>query len=211
MACQTDADCGYGYVCVDGECIYGGRDGDGSDDGGGGGSDGGSDGGGGISLTTAKVLSALGISSGAWKTLKTFANNPVKAISGIAFSAVVSSALGILEPIIDAFSLVLFGSDVETDIGTLGLLDLPFVVQDILISTGGTIETTIMGLVRGVILGAGGLVPDGILAFPVGVATIVLTLVAAQRALTALGPAAVSGIPVIGTPLARLLDAIGGS
>jgi len=26
MACQTDADCGYGYVCVGGECVYGGRD-----------------------------------------------------------------------------------------------------------------------------------------------------------------------------------------
>lgn len=28
MACQTDADCGYGYVCVGGECVYGGRDND---------------------------------------------------------------------------------------------------------------------------------------------------------------------------------------
>jgi len=210
MACQTDADCGYGYVCVDGECVYGGRDSDDDDDSSNDGSDG-SSGGGGTSVTTQKVLGALGISSGLWNTLKTFAQNPAKAISGIAFTAVVSGVLGVLEPIIDAFSLALFGSDVETDIGTLGLLDVPFVAQDILISIGGAIEATIMGLVRWLILGAGGLVPDGILAFPIGVAVIVITLVTSQRAVATLGPAAISGIPVIGTPLARLLDKLGGS
>ena len=26
MACSSDSDCGYGYVCVGGQCMYGGRD-----------------------------------------------------------------------------------------------------------------------------------------------------------------------------------------
>ena len=161
---------------------------------------------GGGSITRAAVLSALGITGSVWNTVATFARNPVKAISGVAFSAIVSSALGILEPIIDAFSLVIFGTDTDSPAGTLGIIDVPVLVGNVLITGGEAVGGVFTGVIESLILLTGGIVPGGILAFPIGVGATILLLIVVQRAITVLGPAIVSAIPVVGSPLARILE-----
>jgi hypothetical protein len=131
--------------------------------------------------------------------LKTFVQYPRQTILGVIGSAIIGGVVGLWEIFLDGITLVLWGDSLATTEGTIGLLDLPLVLLNTAEGAFSAVGADLLAPLAAVYSGASGTIESlGLLAWPAGVATIVVVVVLFDRAFRRTTRATLAAIPIIG-------------